>query len=144
MADEIKRENKAKTSVKKRKTNSSIDKPTLVFFGIMIVGLIVLTIIILNRPESIIYSASYGEDFTISAEMYDNNDIDVAVDAKDSRVVQTGTYKLIDDDIDSNYLATFEDDESGDITEIDVLIEEDQLTLTYSDDTQIVLKEIKR
>lgn len=146
MTEETKKENK-KTTKPKKKKNDKIDKSSLIFFGIMIVGLIILTVILLTRPSSVIYSVNYGDDFVVHAEIFSNNSIDIAVDVNDDRVIQSGMIKEItDDDIEGNYEVLFnETDELGNTTEtiVQMLIVDDTLTLTYDDGTEIILKESK-
>lgn len=141
MADEEK-----KTKPKKKK-NSKVDTPTIIFFAIMIVGLIVLTVILLTKPTSKIYIKDYGQ-FVVSVEVYSNNKVDVAVDAGEDRVVQSGTFEEIkDDDIENNYKALFvsEDEETGEKSEtsVELVIVDDTLTINYDDGSQVVLKEKK-
>lgn len=141
MADEEK-----KTKPKKKK-NSKVDTPTIIFFAIMIVGLIVLTVILLTKPTSKIYTKDYGQ-FVVSVEVYSNNKVDVAVDAGEDRVVQSGTFEEIkDDDVENNYKATFvsEDEETGEKSEtvVELVVVDDTLTMNYDDGSQVVLKEKK-
>lgn len=141
MADEEK-----KTKPKKKK-NSKVDTPTIIFFAIMIVGLIVLTVILLTKPTSKIYTKDYGQ-FVVSVEVYSNNKVDVAVDAGEDRVVQSGTFEEIkDDDVENNYKATFiaEDEETGEKSEtvVELVVVDDTLTINYDDGSQVVLKEKK-
>lgn len=135
-----------KKPVKKPKRKGKVDTPTMIFFIVMVVGLIVLTIIILTRPTSKIYTKAYGEDFIVSIELYSNGNIDIAVDAKDDRVLQSGKYEEIkDDDIENNYIATFEETENDKAveTKVNLRIVEDELTLTYDDGSTVVFKEKK-
>ena len=71
MADEKKPIEKKPKAKKKGK----VDLATIIFFIIMVIGLIVLTIIFLTKPTSKIYSTKYGDKFTVSVEMYSNNKI---------------------------------------------------------------------
>lgn len=140
MADEEKK-------TKPKKKNSKVDTPTIIFFAIMIVGLIVLTVILLTKPTSKIYTKDYGQ-FVVSVEVYSNNKVDVAVDAGEDRVVQSGTFEEIkDDDIENNYKALFvsEDEETGEKSEfsVELVIVDDTLTMNYDDGSQVVLKEKK-
>ena len=138
-------ENEKKPS-KKPKRKGKVDTPTMIFFIVMVVGLIVLTIIMFTRPTSKIYTKAYGEDFIVSVELYSNGNIDIAVDAKNDRVLQSGKYEEIkDDDIENNYIATFEENENDKTveTKVNLLIVEDELTLTYEDGSSVVFKEKK-
>lgn len=135
-----------KKHTRKPKRNGKVDTPTLIFFIVMVVGLIVLTIIALTRPTSKIYTKEYGEDFIVSVELYSNGNIDIAVDAKNDRVLQSGKYEEIkDDDIENNYIATFEETENDKVveTKVNVFIVEDELTLTYDDGSTVIFKEKK-
>lgn len=138
--------NEEKKTKPRKKKNNKVDTSTIVFFVIMIVGLIVLTIILLTKPTSKIYTKDYGQ-FVVSIEVYSNNRVDVAVDVDKDRVVQSGTFEEIkDDDIENNYEALFvsEDEETGEKSEISVelVIVDDTLTMNY-DGAQVVLKETK-
>ena len=137
-----------KKSKPKKKKNGKIDKPTLIFFILMIIGLIVLTIIILTKPTSKIYAKDYGQ-FVVAVEIYSNNKVDMAIDVDDNRVLQQGTYKEIkDDDIENNFKAVFvsDDETTGETieTEVELVIQDDILTIVYDDGTEIELKEIDK
>lgn len=137
-----------KKSKPKKKKNGKIDKPTLIFFILMIIGLIVLTIIILTKPTSKIYAKDYGQ-FVVAVEIYSNNKVDMAIDVDDNRVLQQGTYKEIkDDDIENNFKAVFvsDDETTGETieTEVELIIKDDILTIVYDDGTEIELKEIDK
>lgn len=128
---------------KSKKKNNKIDTPTIIFFAVMIIGLIILTVIVLTKPTSKIYSTNYGENFTVSIELYSNGNVDLAVDVNDERVLQSGTYKeLTDDEIENNYTAEFINNDTDEKTTVELLLIEDELTLTYSNGTEIILKEI--
>lgn len=141
MAEENKNTKPKKPNYKKKK--NGIDTPSLIFFAIMIIGLIVLTIIIFTKPTSKIYSVQYGDNFIIHAEMYSNNKIDLAVDVGTDRVVQSGNYtEITDDDIEFNYIAVFESEVEGEEpTEVNIVIVDNTLTMTYEDGSEIILKE---
>lgn len=136
-----------KKSKPKKKKNGKIDKPTLIFFILMIIGLIVLTIIILTKPTSKIYAKDYGQ-FVVAVEIYSNNKVDMAIDVDDNRVLQQGTYKEIKDDIENNFKAVFvsDDETTGETieTEVELVIKDDILTIVYDDGTEIELKEIDK
>lgn len=143
MADE--KEKKPSAAKKpKKKGNSKIDMPTIIFFVVMVVGLIVLTIILLTKPSSKIYEGSYG-DFIVMAEVYSNNKIDLAVDINQERVLQSGTYKEItDDNVENNYEAEFKSDEDESVTKVTFVIDKDKFTMTYDDGTTVELKETSK
>lgn len=140
MADEKKPIEKKPKAKKKGK----VDLATIIFFIIMVIGLIVLTVIFLTKPTSKIYSTKYGDKFTVSVEMYSNNKIDLAIDVDEDRVIQSGTYKEdTSSSTSSTYIAEFIDEDTKEKTNINISIKDDTLTLTYSDGTEIILKEIK-
>lgn len=142
MAEETKKKPIEKKP-KPKKKKGKIDTPTIIFFAIMVIGLIVLTVIVLTKPTSKIYSTKYGEDFTVAAELYSNGKIDIAVDVKEDRVVQSGNYKEItDDEIENNYTAEFINEDNDEKITVELLLVDDELKLTYSDGTEIILKEI--
>lgn len=134
-----------KQNTKPKKKKGKVDTPSLIFFGIMIIGLVVLTVIIFTRPSSKIYSVQYGDNFIVSVEMYSNNKVDLAVDVGTERVLQSGTYtEITDDDIENNYLAEFEaEEDGGEPIKVTILIADDELTMTYEDGSNIILKETK-
>ena len=142
---EEKKETKPKA---KKKKNSKVDMPSVIFFVVMIVGLIVLTIILLTKPTSKIYTTTAYEPFVVSVEIYSNNKVDIAIDAGEDRVIQAGTYEEIkDDDIENNFSATFvdEDETTGVKTETHatLTIEDSTLTLLYDSGESIILEEKK-
>jgi len=143
MADE--KEKKPSAAKKpKKKGNSKIDMPTIIFFVVMVVGLIVLTIILLTKPSSKIYEGTYG-DFIVMAEVYSNNKIDLAVDINQERVLQSGTYKEItDDNVENNYEAEFKSDGDESVTKVTFVIDKDKFTMTYDDGTTVELKETSK
>ena len=134
------------TKPKKKKRNGKLDIPTIIFFGLLVVGLIVLTIIILKKPSSKIYSKKYGDNIETLVEVYKNGDIDLSVSVDGDRTLQQGTYKSIDDSsndgYNGEYEATFE--EINTTIKVKMVIKDDTLTLTYDDGTTIDFKERKK
>lgn len=134
------------TKPKKKKRNGKLDIPTIIFFGLLVVGLIVLTIIILKKPSSKIYSKKYGDNIETLVEVYKNGDIDLSVSVDGDRTLQQGTYKSIDDSsndgYNGEYEATFE--ENNTTIKVKMVIKDDTLTLTYDDGTTIDFKERKK
>ena len=127
---------------KKPKKKSKRDWLTIIFFAVLVIGLIILTIIVLLKPTSKIYSVKYGDDFTIYSEVYTNNKIDLVITVGEDSIAQSGTYEEIkDDDIDNNYKAIFESDETT--TELTFVVNDNQLVMTYDDGTEITLEEVK-
>ena len=130
----------------KKKSKGKIDIPTAIFFGVLVVGMIILTIIILKKPSSKIYSKSYGDDIEALVEVYKNGDIDLAISMKDDQTLQQGKYKSVDDSskdtYDGEYEVTF--NENGVDIKVKMIIKDDKLTLTYDDGTSIDFKEKKK
>lgn len=126
-------ENKKPNKSYKFGKNIIIDKPTIIFFSIMAVGLVILTLIVLLTPTSKTYIASYG-DITISVEMHNDNKIDFIIDTGETKLTTNGTYKVIED---NKYSVKFDEDE----TELTMVVEDEKLTLIYDDGTEIIYKE---
>lgn len=127
---------------KKPKKKSKRDWLTIIFFAVLVIGLIILTIIVLLKPTSKVYSVKYGDDFTIYSEIYTDNKIDIVITVGEDSIAQSGTYEEIkDDDIDNNYKAIFESDETT--TELTFVVNDNQLVMTYDDGTEITLEEVK-
>ena len=68
-------EKKDKPKKSKPKKKSKVDIPTIIFFSILIIGVIVLTFILLKKPHSKLYSKSYGSNIETIVEVYNNNEI---------------------------------------------------------------------
>lgn len=135
MADEEKKS----TTNNKKKRKGKIDIPTIIFFVLMIIALVIFTILMFKKPSSRIFRKEYG-DITVLVEMYnDSDEIDIAIDTKENRVLQEGTYKKKDD---NTYTATFTDNQNNKST-VDVVVKDDTLTLVYDDGEEIDLKEKK-
>lgn len=138
-------EKKDKPKQSKSKKKSKVDIPTIIFFSILIIGAIVLTFILLKKPHSKLYSKSYGSNIETIVEVYNNNEIDMAILVEDERTVMQGTYKAIGkestDTYNGEYEVTFKEGNSDLI--INMTINDDTLILTYDDGTTVELKERK-
>lgn len=134
-------EKKSKPKLKKKK--SKVDIPTVIFFSVMLIGAVILTFIILKKPQSKLYSKSYGDNIETIVEVYNNNEIDMAVLVEDQRTIIQGTYKTIGeesaDTYDGSYEVIFKENDEDII--IAMTIENDILTLEYDDGTTIELRE---
>lgn len=134
-------EKKSKPKLKKKK--SKVDIPTVIFFSVMLIGAVILTFIILKKPQSKLYSKSYGDNIETIVEVYNNNEIDMAVLVEDQRTIIQGTYKTIGeesaDTYDGSYEVIFKENDEDVI--IAMTIENDILTLEYDDGTTIELRE---
>jgi len=138
MADEKKDKKKKKKSKK-----SKVDFPTIIFFSLLIIGAVVLTIIAMKKPNSKLYSKIYGDNIETLVEVYDNNEVDIAVSVDGDRTLQQGKYTIVGekskDSYDGEYDVVFT--ENGKEIEVKMVIKEDKMTLTYEDGTTIEFKE---
>lgn len=126
-----------KQSTNKKKKNT-IDIPTIIFFAIMIIGLIIFTIILLKKPTSKIYYKDYGNNITMLVEFYNkSNDIDIAVDVDNNRSLQKGTYEKTKKE--NAYLATFTENNTE--MKVNISIKDKEMTLIFDDGTEIILEE---
>lgn len=133
-------EKKSKPKIKKKK--SKVDIPTVIFFSVMLISAVILTFIILKKPQSKLYSKSYGDSIETIVEVYNNNEIDMAVLVEDQRTIIQGTYKTIKksaDTYDGSYEVIFKENDKDVI--IAMTIENDILTLEYDDGTTVELRE---
>ena len=116
----------------KKKSKHKVDIPTIIFFTLITIGAIVLTIILLKKPN-----------IETLVEVYNNGDIDMAVSVDDERTLQEGKYtfkgKQSKDSYDGEYEATFTED--GQTINVSFVIDGETLTLTYEDGTVIEFKE---
>lgn len=127
----------------KKKSKHKVDIPTIIFFTLITIGAILLTIILLKKPNSKLYSKTYGDNIETLVEVYNNGDVDMAVSVDDERTLQKGKYtfkgKQSKDSYDGEYEATFT--ENGQTINVSFVIDGETLTLTYEDGTVIEFKE---
>lgn len=127
----------------KKKSKHKVDIPTIVFFTLITIGAIMLTIVLLKKPNSKLYSKTYGDNIETLIEVYNNGDIDMAVSIDDERTLQKGKYtfkgKQSKDSYDGEYEATFTED--GQAVNFSFVIDDETLTLNYEDGTVIEFKE---
>lgn len=128
---------KKKTPTKPKKKIGTVDRSSLIFFCILVGGIILLTIILLSRPTSKIYESKYGESITALIEVYSNKKVDIAVDVNETRIVQSGTWEQIDD---TTYKVIME----GEDEPVTMTINDDTLILKYADGTEVEFKEQKK
>lgn len=130
---------------KKKGKKSKVDIPTIIFFSLLIVGAIVLTVMLLKKPNSKLYSKSYGDNIEILVEVYNNGEVDMAVSVDGERTLQQGKYKAIGeepkDTYNGEYEVTFK--EKNQEVKVNMVIKDSVLTLTYEDNTSIEFKERK-
>ena len=132
MAEEEKAQSKPK-----KKHRSKVDIPTVIFMVLIVVGLIACTYLAFRKPDSVIYKKEFG-DISVLIEFYNkNNDIDLAIDTADGRVLQQGKYETTKEE--NKYVATFKDSD-GDL-KVDIVIKDKTLTMIYEDGSEITLEE---
>lgn len=136
MADLTKKPEKKEKPKKPKKKVGKIDQSQLIFFGLLVLGIIIFAVIIITKPTSKIYRTQYGDSIVASIEVFSNNKIDIAIDINDTRIIQSGTFKQIDD---ITYEIQLEDDTENQT--VTMIIQDDTLTLKYSDGLEVVLKE---
>ena len=130
------------TKVKNKK--ATIDKANIIFFVLMIVGLVFFTIILLLKSNSKIYETKFGDDIISTVTLSDSNKIDISVEIDDVTSIQHGTYKEITDDkVDNNYMITINaDDEDVSKQEtLEMIVEDTTVKLKYEDGSIIEYKE---
>lgn len=135
------------TGKKIKKPLSAKDKDKIIniaFFVILIIGLIIITILLLRKPKSVIYSKQYGDNIETLVEIYSNNDIDLSVAIGEDRTLLKGTYTKLskeDDKYNGEYEAIFKED-NGEV-KMNLVIKDDTLTITYDDGSTAEFKERK-
>lgn len=142
MADENVKDQKSKnTKAYKPKKNAKIDKPTLIFFICIIIGLITFTIILLVQSSKTVYIANFGEEMTSTIKIDDSKTkIDLIMDVKGSTSKQHGTLTVTEE---SNiYTAELVVSETETET-VELIFKETELILRFDDGTEILYKEKK-
>ena len=125
-----------------------MDNTTIIFFSVLIVGMIILTLILLKKPTSKIYSKVYGDSIETLIEVYKNGNIDIGVSIDGEITIQHGTYEKTTDlnnnsDTDiynGEYIITFSNNQE-EVTTVNMLINDSTLILIYPDNTKLEFKE---
>lgn len=128
----------------KNKKKETINKANIIFFVIMIIGLVLFTIILLIKSNSKTYETKFGDDIISTVTLSGSNKIDIIVEVNEISSVQHGTYKEItDDDIDNNYIITINNEDSSNqkIDSLEMIVEDTILKLKYEDGSIIEYKE---
>ena len=128
----------------KNKKKETINKANIIFFVIMIIGLVLFTIILLIKSNSKTYETKFGDDIISTVTLSGSNKIDIIVEVNEISSVQHGTYKEItDDDIDNNYIITINNEDSSNqkIDSLEMIVEDTVLKLKYEDGSIIEYKE---
>ena len=128
----------------KNKKKETINKANIIFFVIMIIGLVLFTIILLIKSNSKTYETKFGDDIISTVTLSGSNKIDIIVEVNEISSVQHGTYKEItDDDIDNNYIITINNEDSSNqkIDLLEMIVEDTILKLKYEDGSIIEYKE---
>lgn len=142
MADEnVKDQKYKKDKAYKPKKNTKIDKPTLIFFICIIIGLITFTIILLVQSSKTVYVANFGEEMSSTIKIDDSKTkIDLIMDVKGSTSKQHGTLSVTDDA--NIYIAELVVSETETET-VELIFNETELILRFDDGTEILYKEKK-
>ena len=146
MGDTNSQYNDKKKEYKPSKNNKkeTINKANILFFIIMIIGLVLFTIILLLKSNSKTYETKFGDDIISTVTLSGSNKIDIIVEVNEISSVQHGTYKEItDDDIDNNYIITINNEDSSNqkIDSLEMIVEDTVLKLKYEDGSIIEYKE---
>lgn len=132
---------------KKKKPSGSGKLPPInsnvVFFAILVIGIIIFTVILLLKPNKTIYRANLASNAEVIVQL-DKKNVDVGIKVDGEVVSQEhGTYAKrplesgVQEDPDAiEYIITFDNGE-----EASMLIGDYELTLILADDTIMVLQQ---
>lgn len=134
-----------KVEKKKKPSNSKLPpiNSNVVFFAILVIGIIIFTVILLLKPNKTIYRANLASNAEVIVQL-DKKNVDVGIKVDGEVVSQEhGTYAKrplesgVQEDPDAiEYIITFDNGE-----EASMLIGEYELTLILADDTIMVLQQ---
>lgn len=136
-------EKKSKKQTNKKKSASSIDKASLIFYAILLIGIIAFVIIMIRNHNRQHYVAYFGEDIKATIDLKDDDRFILSIYAdSDTPSKQEGKYKKVEstttttekssdkasstDSKVSMYSVEFEDK-----TTAEFLIDEDKGILTF-------------
>ena len=138
-----KSKDKEKKPTKKTK-NGKIDKTTIIFFSLLVIGLIVITVIILvTLNKSRLFTKVYDDDVVITAELSNSGDINLNVNIDDHEMSQSGTFEPIKG-MDNTYRATFYNLEDATEETVTVVVDETEMSIIYDDNSAVTLKETEK
>ena len=133
-----------KPEVKKKPSNKGKTPPintNIIFFSILVIGIIIFTVILLLKPNVTVYRAQLAQNAECIVQV-GKKDLDIGIKV-DGEVVsqQHGTYteRILEEgetasDTATEYIITFDNETD----EASMVIEGNELTLYLSDDTVIV------
>lgn len=134
-----------KVEKKKKPSNSKLPpiNSNVVFFAILVIGIIIFTVILLLKPNKTIYRANMASNAEVIVQL-DKKNVDIGIKVDGEVVSQDhGTYAKrplesgVQEDPDAiEYIITFDSGE-----EASMLIGEYELTLILADDTILVLQQ---
>lgn len=134
-----------KVEKKKKPSNSKLPpiNSNVVFFAILVIGIIIFTVILLLKPNKTIYRANLASNAEVIVQL-DKKNVDIGIKVDGEVVSQEhGTYTKrplesgIQEDPDAiEYIITFDSGE-----EASMLIGDYELTLILADDTIMVLQQ---
>lgn len=134
-----------KVEKKKKPSNSKLPpiNSNVVFFAILVIGIIIFTVILLLKPNKTIYRANMASNAEVIVQL-DKKNVDIGIKVDGEVVSQEhGTYAKrplesgVQEDPDAiEYIITFDSGE-----EASMLIGDYELTLILADDTIMVLQQ---
>lgn len=134
-----------KVEKKKKPSNSKLPpiNSNVVFFAILVIGIIIFTVILLLKPNKTIYRANLASNAEVIVQL-DKKNVDIGIKVDGEVVSQDhGTYAKrplesgVQEDPDAiEYIITFDSGE-----EASMLIGDYELTLILADDTIMVLQQ---
>lgn len=134
-----------KVEKKKKPSNSKLPpiNSNVVFFAILVIGIIIFTVILLLKPNKTIYRANLASNAEVIVQL-DKKNVDIGIKVDGEVVSQEhGTYAKrplesgVQEDPDAiEYIITFDSGE-----EASMLIGDYELTLILADDTIMVLQQ---
>lgn len=128
---------KQQSKPKKTSKNDKIDTPSLIFFGVMIIGIVVFIIIMIHNENKQKYVTNFGENISATIELKNKDDFYLVIDANDTKIEQTGKYELVNEKT-NEYLVTFEDKTTNKFI---LDSENNQLTIYLDNNTLTLSKE---
>ncbi len=126
-----------------KKKKGSVDKANIIFFVIMIIGLILFTLILLLKSNSKTYTTTFGDNIVSTVKLTGSNNIDISITVDDITSNKHGTYtEITDDKVDNNYKITIDNDDKKKET-LEMVVDESTVTLKYDDGSVVKYKENK-
>lgn len=121
---------------KKRNQPKDIDKASIIFYVILVVGILIFVIMMIVKNNKQEYYTYFGEQIEATIKLQHNKDFILEINVDNDISTQKGTYTQIDKettDKNTYYEVTFEDD-----TKASFSLNEELTTLTYDSGTYTV------